>query len=134
MKNENKRSHNTRNLMPQAFMNSRSELVKGSHNTKYATLLCLPVGRPETVRSGWSTSLCGATWAIWDYPLAGIQRRKVAYCLLCDLPDRSDCDLIKVSARPTCDLCDVFSWLSQRPAIALKNCFSKRPTPCKGNA
>ena len=29
--------------MPQVFINSRSELVKGSHKRPYVTLLCLPV-------------------------------------------------------------------------------------------
>ena len=38
MKNRNKRSHNTEDGMPQAFMKSRSELVKGSHKRPYVTL------------------------------------------------------------------------------------------------
>ena len=35
--NQNKRSHNTGIEMPQVFMNSRSELVKGSHRSPYVT-------------------------------------------------------------------------------------------------
>ena len=37
-KNQNKRSHNTEDRMPQAFINSRSELVKGSHKRPYVTV------------------------------------------------------------------------------------------------
>ena len=37
-KNQNKRSHNTEIAMPQAFINSRSELEKGSHKRPYVTV------------------------------------------------------------------------------------------------
>ena len=43
-KNRNKRSHNTGIQMVQVFINSRSELVKGSHKRPYVTLSHLPVG------------------------------------------------------------------------------------------
>ena len=38
-KNRNKRSHNTEYLMVQVFMNSMSEMVKGSHKRPYVTVL-----------------------------------------------------------------------------------------------
>ena len=39
LKNRNKRSHNTGSWLMQVFMNSKSELVKGSHKRPYVTLL-----------------------------------------------------------------------------------------------
>ena len=44
LKNGNKRSHNTDDRMQQVFINSMSELVKGSHKRPYVTLSHLPVG------------------------------------------------------------------------------------------
>jgi hypothetical protein len=39
LKNLNKRSHNTGDLLLQVFMNSRSEVAKGSHKRPYVTVL-----------------------------------------------------------------------------------------------
>ena len=44
LKNGNKRSHNTDDRMQQVFINSMSEMVKGSHKRPYVTLSCMPVG------------------------------------------------------------------------------------------
>ena len=44
LKNGNKASHNTEYLIVQVFINSMSEMVKGSHKRPYVTVLHLPVG------------------------------------------------------------------------------------------
>ena len=44
LKNGNKASHNTEYLIVQVFINSMSEMVKGSHKRPYVTLSYLPVG------------------------------------------------------------------------------------------
>jgi len=44
VKNRNKGSHNTVNPMTQVFINSRSDMVKGSHKSPYVTVLRSSVG------------------------------------------------------------------------------------------
>ena len=39
VKNRNKGSHNTENQMVQVFINSRSDMVNGSHKSPYVTVL-----------------------------------------------------------------------------------------------
>ena len=59
-KNQNKRSHNTEIGMPQAFINSTSELVKGSHKRPYVTVLNpLDAGYSEKSKSKARSTLQG---------------------------------------------------------------------------
>ena len=44
LKNLNKRSHNTGDLLLQVFMNSRPEVAKGSHKRPYMTVLACVTG------------------------------------------------------------------------------------------
>ncbi len=60
VKNRNKESHNTKDRMAQVFINSRSDIVKGSHKSPYVTVLnLLDAGYSEKSKSKARSTLQG---------------------------------------------------------------------------